>query len=89
MSKKRLTFIVGFRRDKEYGGWVTNVVNLPGCMSQGKTKGEAIKNTRDAIAICLEARAKEIKAYKKAVVISTLLPDKVNRFSTIPGQYYG
>lgn len=89
MSKKRLNFIVGFRYDKEYGGWVTKVVNLPGCMSQGKTLEEAKKNTKDAIDVCLEVRAKEIKDFKKAVVISTLLPDKANRFSALPNQYYG
>lgn len=29
---------------------------LPGCMSQGKTREEAVQNIREAIALCLETR---------------------------------
>lgn len=29
---------------------------LPGCMSQGKTKGEAIANIKEAITECLQVR---------------------------------
>ena len=31
--------------------------SIPGCVSQGKTKPEAIANIRDAILGCLEVRA--------------------------------
>jgi predicted RNase H-like HicB family nuclease len=31
--------------------------SIPGCVSQGATKEEAIKNIREAIQGCLEARA--------------------------------
>lgn len=30
---------------------------IPGCVSQGKTKEQAIKNIEEAIALCLEVRA--------------------------------
>jgi predicted RNase H-like HicB family nuclease len=30
---------------------------IPGCVSQGKTEDEALANIREAIQLCLEARA--------------------------------
>ncbi len=33
----------------ENGHWVAEVPSLPGCISQGKTKPEAIANVREAI----------------------------------------
>lgn len=35
--------------DKEYNGYVVDVPELNGCMSQGKTIDEALENTKDAI----------------------------------------
>jgi predicted RNase H-like HicB family nuclease len=35
--------------DHEDGGWVAEVPSLPGCISQGNTREEVIKNVRDAI----------------------------------------
>ena len=35
--------------DLEDGGWVAEVPSLPGCVSQGATKEEALVNVRDAI----------------------------------------
>ncbi len=35
--------------DKDYNGYVVDVPQLPGCMSQGKTMDEAIENVKDAI----------------------------------------
>ena len=35
--------------DKEYGGYVVDVPELNGCMSQGKTIDEALENVKDAI----------------------------------------
>ena len=35
--------------DSEYEGYVIDVPELTGCMSQGKTIDEAIKNVKDAI----------------------------------------
>ncbi|HDH57575.1 MAG TPA: type II toxin-antitoxin system HicB family antitoxin [Bacteroidetes bacterium] len=36
-------------RPGEDGYWVAECPSLPGCISQGKTKGEAIANIREAI----------------------------------------
>lgn len=35
--------------DRDDGGWVAEVPSLPGCMTQGATREEAISNVRDAI----------------------------------------
>lgn len=35
--------------DPEDGGWVAEVPSLPGCISQGDTKAEALANIREAI----------------------------------------
>ena len=46
-------------------GFVAKCIELPGCMSEGKTEAEAIKNVQDAIKLYLEdvhAQAKEQKA---------------------------
>ena len=37
--------------------WVAECPSIPGCVSQGNTRTEAIANIREAIAACLEARA--------------------------------
>ncbi len=38
----------------EDGYWVVEVPSLPGCISQGKTRQEALENIREAIALYLE-----------------------------------
>jgi predicted RNase H-like HicB family nuclease len=43
-------------RDED-GIWVVECPAIPGCVSQGKTKAQAIKNIEEAIALCLEVRA--------------------------------
>jgi predicted RNase H-like HicB family nuclease len=44
---------------EEDGGFVASVPALPGCISQGDTRDEALANIREAIAVhiedCLEA----------------------------------
>lgn len=46
-------------------GFIARCIELPGCLSEGKTEAEAIKNVQDAIRLYLEdvhAEAKEKKA---------------------------
>jgi predicted RNase H-like HicB family nuclease len=46
-------------------GFVVRCIELPGCLSEGKTEAEALKNIQDAIKLYLEdveAEAKEKKA---------------------------
>jgi predicted RNase H-like HicB family nuclease len=53
-----MKFIVAIDRDED-GAWVVECPSIPGCVSQGKTKAEAIKNVREAIGLCLEVRAEQ------------------------------
>lgn len=39
--------------------WIVECPAIPGCVSQGKTRSEALLNIREAIALCLEVRAEE------------------------------
>ena len=38
----------------EDGYWVVECPSLPGCISQGKTRDEAIENIKEAIALWIE-----------------------------------
>lgn len=51
-----MTFTVTIDRDED-GVWVVECPSIPGCISQGGTKDEAIENVKDAIKQCLEVRA--------------------------------
>ena len=51
-----MTFTVSLDRDED-GVWVAECPSIPGCISQGPTKDEALINIRDAIRGCLEVRA--------------------------------
>ena len=44
-----MKFQVIFTYDSDYDGYVADVPELPGCMSQGKTLDDAVKNIKDAI----------------------------------------
>ena len=56
-------FLVNLIFDPEYHGYVADVPQLPGCMSQGKTVETALKNVRKAIAAYLKAaRPEEVRA---------------------------
>jgi predicted RNase H-like HicB family nuclease len=45
----------------EEGNWIAEVPSLPGCISQGDTREEAIANIREAIALYLEDLDEERK----------------------------
>ena len=51
-----MKLIVTLERD-ETGMIVTECPSIPGCISQGKTEAEALANIREAIELCIEARA--------------------------------
>lgn len=51
-----MKFVVSLDRDED-GAWVAECPAIPGCVSQGVTKDEALANVRDAIRGCLEVRA--------------------------------
>ena len=51
-----MKFTVTVDRDED-GIWIAECPSIPGCVSQGKTKGEALENVKEAIKSCLEVRA--------------------------------
>jgi len=61
MKVKKLDYLIELTYDKAYKGYVAEVVNLYGCMSQGKTKKEALKNIDKAIKAYMEVVAKTDK----------------------------
>lgn len=57
MKINKADYLIELTYDKFYKGYVADVVNLYGCMSQGKTKEEAVINAEKAI-----------KAYMKTLI---------------------
>jgi predicted RNase H-like HicB family nuclease len=53
-----MKFNVTIDRDED-GVWVVECPAIPGCVSQGATKDEALENIKEAIALCLEVRAEK------------------------------
>jgi len=51
-----MRFQVTLDRDED-GMWVVECPSIPGCVSQGRSKEEALESIREAIALCLEVRA--------------------------------
>ena len=52
------TFHVLIEKDED-GGYVGKVPELQGCLSQGDTLDELMKNIKEAIELCLEVEAEE------------------------------
>jgi predicted RNase H-like HicB family nuclease len=50
-----MKFLTTLERDED-GVWVAECPSIPGCVSQGQTRDEAVANIREAIAVCLEVR---------------------------------
>ncbi len=53
-----MVFNVVLERDED-GIWIVECPSIPGCVSQGETKDEAVENIKDAIKVCLEVRAEK------------------------------
>ncbi len=51
-----MKFVVTLMQDEDRV-WVSECPSIPGCISQGSTRVEAVENIREAIAACLEVRA--------------------------------
>lgn len=51
-----MKFLTTLARDED-GVWIAECPSIPGCVSQGETRQEALENIREAIAACLEVRA--------------------------------
>jgi len=55
MSTKALEYTVILHWDENYGGYWVEAPALPGCVSQGKSKEEALSNIKEAIELHLES----------------------------------
>ena len=53
-----MKFNITIDRDED-GVYVVECPSIPGCVSQGKTKVEALTNIREAIELCLEVRQEQ------------------------------
>jgi predicted RNase H-like HicB family nuclease len=51
-----MKLIVTLDRDED-GVWIVECPSIPGCVSQGQTREEALENIKDAITACLQVRA--------------------------------
>ncbi len=51
-----LKFTVTLDRGED-GAWIVECPSIPGCVSQGQTREEALENIQEAIRLCLEVRA--------------------------------
>ena len=49
---------VSLDRDED-GVWIVECPSIPGCVSQGSTRQEALDNIKEAIQLCLEVRAEQ------------------------------
>ncbi|MDO8635675.1 MAG: type II toxin-antitoxin system HicB family antitoxin [Dehalococcoidia bacterium] len=54
MGTRVLEYTVVLHRDEDYKGYWVEVPALPGCVSQGKSREEAMANIREAIELHLE-----------------------------------
>ena len=53
-----MQFVITIDRDED-GVWITQCPSIPGCVSQGQTKDEAVANIQEAIQSCLQVRAEQ------------------------------
>ncbi len=65
----KLTIIL---EPQEEGGYTAYVPSLKGCISEGETKKEALKNIKEAIQLYLEADTNELTDYDGEKVIVSI-----------------
>jgi predicted RNase H-like HicB family nuclease len=53
-----MVFTITIQRDED-GAWIAAAPSIPGCVSQGRTKEEALEHMKDAIKLSLEVRAEK------------------------------
>ncbi|MEA2075820.1 MAG: type II toxin-antitoxin system HicB family antitoxin [Euryarchaeota archaeon] len=57
---------------EEEGGYSAQCLELPGAISQGETKEEALKNIKEAIEAVLEVLNQEVRGLREIAEISTV-----------------
>jgi len=61
LAMTKADYLIKLVYDPQYRGYVAECLNLYGCMSQGKTKEQAIKNIEDAIRAYMSVITKQTK----------------------------
>ncbi len=62
-----------FLEPSEEGGYTVTVPSLPGCISEGRTREEALKNIREAVQLYLEPVEDDINFQSNAELIEISL----------------
>jgi predicted RNase H-like HicB family nuclease len=63
LKKKIYQFTAVFEKNED-GGYTVTVPSLPGCISEGDTFDEALKNIKEAIVLYLEVMKKDKEKIK-------------------------
>jgi len=64
-----MKYVVQLESDEE-GGFTVTVPSLPGCISEGKTKEEALENIKEAIALYVEMQNEDLlKAHPNRIEV--------------------
>ena len=66
-----MNFHIVLKRQREEG-FVVRCLELPGCISEGKTEEEALRNIKDAIRLYFKDVEREAKMRKAKVVPITI-----------------
>jgi predicted RNase H-like HicB family nuclease len=67
-----MRLLVNLIYDQDYKGYVADVPELPGCMSQGKTVEAALKNVKEAISLYIEAIPPQKKRTTRPAITTTV-----------------
>ena len=59
ISKEVYNYTAVFELDQKVGGYAVSIPNLPGCLSEGDTFEEALKNIKEAAGLYLEVMKKK------------------------------
>ena len=66
ISKVVYNYTAVFELDQKVGGYTVTIPNLPGCISEGDTFEEALKNIKEATSLYLEVmKEKKNKMFRE------------------------
>lgn len=75
LKRKIYQYTAVFEPDEDGKGYVATIPSLPGCISEGNTFEEALKNIKEAAALYLEVMRKdkkEIIREEKGVIVAPI-----------------
>ena len=75
LEKKVYQYTAIFEPDIEVGGYTVTIPSLPGCISEGDTFEQALKNIKEAASLYLEVmrtKKEEILREEKGVIIASV-----------------